>query len=359
MDTNSLDLFLQKEIDHKKSPSIQYFFFDQSRILYNFQNGLAKVVEKLPVNPTTTFHAFSVTKTFTAIAIIQMAEKGLIDIEKPVSNYLNSFNYGNEITIRNLLNHTAGIPNPIPLSWIHLISEHETFDRNTYFQPVFEKNNKVKFSPNEKFSYSNLGFILLGQLIEKVSGISYEKYITENIISRIGLTSRELGFLIPDFSNHATGYHKNVSFSNLILGLFIDKKKFMGKPEGAWKPFNTYYLNGAPYGGLIGTPTAFVKYISELLKPESTIITNHFKQMMLSENFTNNGRATGMSLGWYTGKLNGKKYFTHAGGGGGYYCEIRIYPETGFGSVVMFNRTGMTDERFLSGPDAIAFKMFS
>ncbi len=58
-----------------------------------------------------------------------------------------------------------------------------------------------------------------------------------------------------------------------------------------------------------------------------------------------------MCLSWFTGKLNGIQYYTHAGGGGGFYCEIRIYPDPGVGSVVMFNRTGMRDERFLDKLD--------
>ena len=73
--------------------------------------------------------------------------------------------------------------------------------------------------------------------------------------------------------------------------------------------------------------------------------------MLFKENHTSNNKATGMCLSWFSGQLNGETYFAHAGGGGGYYCEIRIYPDTGIGSVIMFNRTGMSDERFLDKTD--------
>ena len=63
-----------------------------------------------------------------------------------------------------------------------------------------------------------------------------------------------------------------------------------------------------------------------------------------------------MCLSWFTGELNGNKYFTHAGGGGGYYCEIRIYPDQGLGSVVFFNRTGFSDERYLDKVDKLYFE---
>jgi len=120
----------------------------------------------------------------------------------------------------------------------------------------------------------------------------------------------------------------------------------MEKGEGKWCPFKTFYVNGAPYGGLIGKPTAFVAYIQALLKDDNTLISNEYKQMLFQEN-----RNTGMCLSWFVGELDGKKYFAHAGGGGGYYCEIRIYPEINTGSVIFFNRTGMSDERYLDKLD--------
>ena len=72
---------------------------------------------------------------------------------------------------------------------------------------------------------------------------------------------------------------------------------------------------------------------------------------MFNENYTIANRATGMCLSWFRGTLNGQEYFSHAGGGGGYYDEIRIYPNLGIGSVIMYNRSGMTDKRFLDKLD--------
>ena len=117
----------------------------------------------------------------------------------------------------------------------------------------------------KNIAYSNLGYVLLGQIIEKVTGITYEQYIRDNIFNRIGLHANELGFEIADITLHAKGYHKKLSFSNLFLGLLIDKSKYIDHTEGKWNSFNSFYLNGTSYGGLIGTPTAFVKYIQELL----------------------------------------------------------------------------------------------
>jgi hypothetical protein len=79
---------------------------------------------------------------------------------------------------------------------------------------------------------------------------------------------------------------------------------------------------------------------------------------LFTENRTAGGKATGMCLGWYTGVLDGRRYMTHAGGGGGYYVEMRVYPESGFGSVLAFNRSGMTDERLLDKVDGCFFEHY-
>lgn len=347
-----VDAILQKVVDKHQSPSVQYVFFDRQQILKRFEAGFADIKEKKIVDEKTTYNAFSVTKTFSALAILQLAAEKKLDIEKRVSTYLADFPYDPEITIRQLLAHSAGIPNPIPLSWIHLASEHSFFDRNQFFSAVFSRNRKMKSAPNEKFAYSNLGYVLLGQVIEKVSGLSYEQYITDNILTKLGVSPQQLGFEITQDDRHAKGYQKRFSWINLLLGFFVNKSKFMLGAEGRWRPFREYYVNGASYGGLIGTPNAFVRYLQELLKADSQIFKDDFKKLLFIENYTLHDQSTGMCLSWFTGELRGRKYLAHAGGGGGYYCEIRIYPEQGFGSVIFFNRTGMGDERFLDKVDA-------
>ncbi|HEX5024536.1 MAG TPA: serine hydrolase domain-containing protein, partial [Agriterribacter sp.] len=334
---NGIEHVLQKVVSGNSSPSVQYILFDKGSIIKKYSYGLRDISGNKNVDDKTTYNAFSVTKTFTALAILQLAAQKEIDVEQPAKKYLTGFPYSTDITIRQLLSHSAGIPNPIPLNWIHLTTEHESFDRNQFFKGIYLKNNKTTSRANQTFAYSNLGYVLLGQLIEKVTGTSYEQYIKENIIRRAGLKNDELGFDIPDPGLHAKGYHKKWSITNLVLGFFVDKPKFMGEAEGKWKPFNNFYVNGTSYGGLIGTPGAFVKYIQELLKPNNLLLPGDYKKMLFTENRTANGKATGMCLSWFSGQLDGHAYFAHAGGGGGYYCEIRLYPDAGIGSVVFFN----------------------
>jgi D-alanyl-D-alanine carboxypeptidase len=347
---------LTAEVEKQNTPSVQYLFFSADSVLYNFNAGFANIRGSKKTNDKTAYHAFSVTKTFTALAILQLAEQGKLVLNDAVNKYLPEFPYAPAITLKQLLNHSAGIPNPLPLNWIHLVHEHDSFDRDDFFKYVFIRNKRTGSYPNERFAYSNLGYVILGQVIEKIAGISYERYIEENVLKKIELESGDLGFTTTSISQNAIGYHKRVSFSNLVLGLFMDKAKYMGAKEGKWRAFRDFYVNGPSYGGLIGNASAFARYVQELLITDCALLTNEYKRMLFTENFTNSGKATGMCLSWFKGELNGRQYFAHAGGGGGYYCEIRIYPELGVGSVIMFNRTGMTDERFLDKVDKYFFK---
>ena len=348
---NQIDTILTKQVKNDKTPSVQYAIFDKDSTIHRFQFGYSDIKNKQKPSENTTYNAYSITKTFTALAILQLAQQKKLDIEKPAKKYLPEFPYSSEITIKQLMTHSAGIPNPMPLNWIHLVEEHNVFDRNNFFKQIFKKYNKTIVKPNEKYAYSNLGYVLLGQIIEKVSGLVYEDFIRENILKPLNIKPNELDFTIYDIKQHAKGYHKKFSFLNIILGFLIDKSKYMGATEGKWNSFKNIYVNGTSHGGLIGSSIGFQKYLQELLKPNCKLVTDEYKKMLLTENYTNAGEATGMCFSWFKGELNNKQYFAHSGGGGGYYCEIRIYPELGLGSVIMFNRTGLKDERILDKLD--------
>lgn len=342
---------LNSLIEQGKTPSVQYYFFDQNDILDSFRAGYANIEQQIPVNDANTYHAFSLTKTFTGLATLQLVEQQKLNLDTPVMEYLPAFHYGGKITVRQLLSHSAGLPNPLPLDWIHLLEEHADFDRDDYFNRVMAKNHKVKFEPNTRMMYSNLGYIVLGQLIEAISGQTYEEYITQHVIARMGLKPADLGFEISNPQQHAKGYHKRKSFSYLLLGLLMNRDRVMDKSEGKWKSLKPFYLNGAPYGGLIGKPCAFVRYIQTLMQDENPLLAQPFKKQLFQENQTLSHQKTGMTLSWFISQLKGHTFYTHAGGGPGYYCEMRIYPELNRGSVIFFNRTGFSDERFLSKID--------
>ena len=349
--TSEAEKILQSEVGLQKTPMVQYRYFNPDEILYTNNKGYADLSNRMKADDNTIFNAYSLTKTFTAVAILQLAQRGLLDLDQPVNLYLPHAEVWPTVTIRHLLSHTAGIGNPMPLKWIHLVEEHISFDREKFNAQVLLKKVLQKAMPGKKMAYSNLGYILAGLVIEAVSGLSYEQYITENIIHQQPGENRQLGFTIPHPLLHATGYHNRYSLSGMFLGLLLDKKKYTGQPVGKWLPFKPNYVNGVAYGGLIGTANAFVAFGQALLKENEQLLSSRYKEIMFKEQMLSSGLPTGMSLSWFTGTCNGKEYRMHPGGGGGYYCELRLYPSLKTGSFVVFNRSGFSNERFLDRID--------
>ena len=170
--------YLQELIDQNKAPCVLYHIFDKENIVYQFKGGFSDVGKKIKANTETTFNAFSVTKTFTAIAILQLAEQKKLDIEQSAKDYLPDFPYPSTITVRQLLTHSAGIQNPIPLNWIHLAGENSTIDRNQFFNKIFLKHSKTKSGPNEKFSFMTFRVGVL----RRIKAAGRISHLTQNVV---------------------------------------------------------------------------------------------------------------------------------------------------------------------------------
>ena len=346
-----VDELIDAWVERGATPGVAYVHFDRAHVIHERNTGLADVATQRPVDEHTSFHGFSVTKTFTALAVVQLAQAGHVDLNDLVRTHLPSMPYGGDIRVRHLLTHTAGLPNPLPLSWVHPPEDHARFDRDAFFAQVFAKHSNVRSAPGERFAYSNLGFVLLGQLIERITRLRYEEAIQRAIIEPSNVALQELGFNHPAGTTHATGYLRTPSMLSLILPLIFDTRRHLGERAGHWRSFKPFLLNGAAYGGTIGTATGYRKYLQALLTDDA-LVQPAWREQLFAEGVTNTGEHKGMAMGWFTGALNGRSYVAHAGGGGGYYAEIRLYPTLGKGSVLLLNRTGLSDERLLDRIDA-------
>lgn len=345
---------LSELVQNGNTPGLQYIHTPSpGGAPQSFETGLRDVKNGSPVEPFTTFMGFSITKTFTALAILQLADQKKLTLDEPIAKYLGDFPYDGNPTIRQVLNHTGGFPNPIPLAWSHLEAEHTTFDRPAFIRKVVSENHKLSNSPGTKFAYSNIGYLLLGQVIERASGQTYEEYVQKNIIDRLGMKPGEVvTFQYPNKSTHATGYLKRFSLLNLALGWLIDRDRLIAGQAEGWVYFQPYYVNGSAYGGLFANAPGLNRYLQSLVDP-SGAFNKYANEITATGKDTRIGT---VNLGWYRGSLNGNAYFAHAGGGGGFYCEIRFYPQTKRTSVIMMNRTGVSNENLLDEIDRPYFK---
>ncbi|WP_049790094.1 serine hydrolase domain-containing protein [Paenibacillus sp. JDR-2] len=182
-------------------------------ILYSDAWGQANMELATDNTTNTKFRIGSITKTFTGVSILQLAEKGLLRLDDPVSRFFPQQMSGNAITIHHLLTHTSGIPNytddPSMFDWAANPSTPEVLiGRFAHKEP--------EFAPGEQYKYSNSGYILLGAILEQITGQSYADYLQEHIFRPLGMNHTQVDQPSHILLNRAAGYHQDEEghFSN-------------------------------------------------------------------------------------------------------------------------------------------------
>ena len=335
-----------------RTPGMQYVVVDSSDVLFEFNGGFADIARQIPIDSTTTMMAYSMSKTFTAAAVLQLVQQERLDLDAPLSRYLPSQPYGPAITVRQVLAHTAGIPNPIPLRWVHLASTHAGFNERAALATVLTRHGSLNSIPGERYEYANIGYWLLGQVVESLTGESFERYVATNVLRPLGATERELGYRIPDPGHHARGYLEKYSMPNLLKGFLIDAP-FIGAYEGRWLRIESHYLNSPAMGGLVGTSRGFAKFLQDQLRDHSVILGDRARSLFYERQRRSDGRPVDMTLGWHVGDLDGMPYFYKEGGGGGFHSMMRIYPNHGVGTVMIVNATTMNVRKALDDADRV------
>lgn len=197
----------------------------------------------------TKFRIGSVTKQFTAVAIMQLFEKGQLNLDDTLDKYIPDYPKGDKVTIHHLLTHTSGIFNytniegPIE-NTIRKKHSLETLINEFKYAPY-------DFEPGEKYSYSNSGYVLLGYIIKKVSNKSYEEYLQENVFNKLLMVDTGYDDYYKIIKNRASGYDLKGEEKRMVNCEFID----MSIPHAAGALYSTveelYIWNKALIGGKI------------------------------------------------------------------------------------------------------------
>jgi D-alanyl-D-alanine carboxypeptidase len=334
-----------------ETPGIQYLVLDASDTLLEYDGGWADVGRRLPMDSATTMMAYSMSKTITAAAVLQLVEAGAVSLDDPIVRYLESVPYGPDVTVRQLLAHTSGIPNPIPLRWVHPVADHATFDENAALAAVLRQHTRLSFPPGTRYAYSNIGYWLLGTIVERASGEEFSSYVSRRVVAPLGLRPGELGYAIADPTHHATGYLEKYSLTNLAKGFLIDRD-LIGEYQGRWLSIRSHYVNGAAFGGLVGTARGFGRFLQDQLRPHSKLFGDDTRRLFLAPQHTSGGEPVPMTLGWHVGTTGGIRFLYKEGGGGGFRSMMRLYPDRGIATVVMTNATGFAAGKRLNALDA-------
>jgi len=333
-------------------PAISYGIIAGGQLVYSGSVGTANITNNTPASAKTLFRIASMSKSFTAMAILKLRDEGRLNLTDPVSKYIPEINKSGAltkdapaITILNLLTMSAGFPEDNPWGDRQLDATDEEL--------LTQISDGISFSnvPGVTYEYSNLGFALLGKIITNVSGSPYQKYITENIMKPIGMTSSKWEYDEVPKEQLALGYQ------------WIDN---------AWKEIPL--LHDGSYGamgGLICSVEDFSKYVALHLSawpPRNESDTGPVRRSSLREMqqpwrfntlFTDAKTRSGVvcpittgygyGLGWRK-DCNGLVRISHSGGLPGFGSEWRIYPDYGIGIVSFSNHTYGAP----SSPNAIA-----
>ncbi|PYS43133.1 MAG: hypothetical protein DMF71_07830 [Acidobacteria bacterium] len=183
---------IKEEVQQGRLPGFAIGVIKNGKLIYAKGFGVGKLGGNIPITAKSLFHMASVTKTFVATAVMQLVEKEKIDLDAPLIRYLPYFRLDDEryktITIRQMLSHTSGIPDTVNYNW----------DKPEYDAGALERfvhsiaDQKLVFPPGEKFAYSNTAYEILGDVIAKVSGESFEDYVQHNILTPLGMKDSTL-----------------------------------------------------------------------------------------------------------------------------------------------------------------------
>lgn len=181
---------------------------ENGKIIYKGAYGQANMEWNIPNTPDTRFRLGSITKQFTATAILQLVEQGKIKLDAKLSDYLPDYrkDTGEKVTIHQLLTHTSGIP-----SYTSQPGFFQNVSRNPYKVDEFVKkyaSGDLEFEPGSKFTYNNSGYFLLGAIIERVTGKPYEQVLKQNIFDPLGMKNTGYDHHDTLISKRASGYSK-------------------------------------------------------------------------------------------------------------------------------------------------------
>ncbi len=276
-------------------------------VLFSKGYGLANAEHQVPNTPETKFRLGSITKQFTAMAIMILRERGKLAVEDPIGKYLDDAPAAWEgVTIHHLLTHTAGVHS--------YTSDPEYGTKMAQPETVKSmiarfKDKPLDFRPGEKFAYSNSGYFLLGAAIEKVSGKSYEAFLKEAIFDPLGMTDTGYDHPATVLRRRASGYIRKGD--GLENAAYLD----MAQPYAA--------------GSLYSTTLDLAKWARAL--DEGKLISEDARAMMFTP------AKNDYAYGWTVTTRSGRKEVGHGGGINGFATDIVRYPDQKVCAVVLCN----------------------
>jgi D-alanyl-D-alanine carboxypeptidase len=311
--SDRIDGYIEAELQKRHIPGVSIAVVRDGQVVCSKGYGMANVELSVPATEKTVYQLASVTKTFTAAAVMMLVEKGKLGLDDKVSKYLDDLPKAWEnVTVRQLLNHTSGIKSYTSVRDFFKTARVDHKQREIV---ALVAKEPVDFAPGEKWLYNNTGFFLLGMLIEKVTGITYGEFLTERIFKPLGMSQTRTNDLHAIIPNRAQGYD--------LEGGVLRNGEYVSPSQ----PFSA--------GMLVSSVSDLVKWDAALAS-EKLLKKSTLDQMWTPTKTTKGGMAD-YGFGWQVDKVNGHRLIAHGGGIPGFSTQISRFPDDKLTVIVLTN----------------------
>jgi CubicO group peptidase (beta-lactamase class C family) len=350
--TASIEALAEERTRSGDVPGLSVAVAKGGRVVWARGFGFADLATSTPAAAQTSYLWFSMTKIATATAVMRLAEEGGLDLDTPADEYYPAFKVVSQptpVSVRHLLNHSSGLANPVPIRWVYPAAGPVP-DRRTFVERLLGRHRKLRFVPGETARYSNLGYLVLGEVVSEVSGMDYEHYVCQEILSPLGLG--RTGFAYPhDAGNAATGYQRLWRPLTPLFKAALPKG-IVGTRHGRYVSFVPFYVKGPAYGGLIGGVEEVARFLLLHLNGGEVDGTRLVSEESVAEmqRLIPRGGKRDFGLGWFRSREasdKGPAFVEHLGGRAGFWNVMRVYPEESLGAVIMGNSTSYDHESIL------------
>jgi len=300
------------DYDRPGVPGASVIIIRSGKILYEKAYGMANIEPGIPTSTRTNYRIASMTKQFTAMAIMILADRHKLSIDDSVTKFLPDFPpYAKSITLRHLLNHTSGLPDYfdlIPPEMKTPLTDHDVLD-------IMKRQDHTDFPPGSKFSYCNTGYVLLALIVEEASGSSFPAFLKKNIFDPLGMSHTRF-YAREDFSDR----HRAYGYSRTEKGFERTDQSQTSSILG----------DGSLYSS-----------VADLYKWDQALYTTRLVSEDLLKQALTAGvgdERAGYGFGWFIGNYRGLSNNWHGGNTIGFTSSIYRFPSQRFTVIALSNR---------------------
>jgi D-alanyl-D-alanine carboxypeptidase len=346
-----LEDYLTALVRFGRPPGLSLAVVKDGHVVYGRGFGVADGPRHAVATPDTIYRWWSMTKIATAIAVLQLQERGALSLDDPVSRHLSFFEVrypsptSPVVSIRHLLNHSSGLPDAglDLVRWLHLPSEAPV-DQTAFIRKVLPRYATLAFEPGSRTAYTNIGYMVLGAVIERAARQSYEDYVRSRILRPLRMTHTDFLYTPAMPGDRAAGSHPSLDVLTPLLPLLVRHwRAFYRESDGSHLWFDTIYTDYAPSTGLIGCAPDVTRLLLAYLNGgeldgERLLATTSIETMTRADWIRGTGRRTHLQqgLGWVVA-CGDRECLQHMGGGPGFGTAMRVYPRERLGMVVLTN----------------------